>query len=189
MVFYKFYKTVTSALFKVLYRVKIEGESNIPKEKGYMICANHIHAFDPVFISASTKHEISYMAKKELFKIPIFNWFLKACGFFSVDRGNADLNSIKKAIEVLKNKKVLSIFPEGTRHRDGKFRDIKQGAALVAIQSKAKIVPMRIIGNYRPFSKMTLRIGEPISSVGCTMEELTEKLRLAIENLALAPAV
>ena len=189
MFFYNIYKTVTSTLFKIIYRVKIEGEKNIPKEKGYMICSNHIHAFDPVFISSYTEHEISYMAKKELFKIPVVNWFFKKCGFFPVDRGNADLNSIKTAIDVLKNKKVLSIFPEGTRHKDGKFRDIKQGAALVAIQSQSKIVPMRIIGNYKPFSKMTLRIGEPISSVGCTMEELTEKLRLAIENLALAPAV
>lgn len=182
-------KKITNVLFKIVYRVKVEGKENIPKEQGYIICANHIHLFDPVFIDANTKHPIAFMAKKELFKIPIIGCIFKKLGAFPVDRANIDLNSIKKAIEVLKNKKVLSIFPEGTRHKDGKFRDLKQGAAFVAIQAETKIIPMRIIGNYKPFSKMTLRIGKPINSLNCTKEELTEKLKEAIEMLAMVPAI
>ena len=179
-----FYKKISKLFLNCIYKIKIEGKENIPKEQGYLICSNHIHAFDPILINTCTKHQISYMAKKELFKIPILDLFLKSSGAFPVDRGHSDLNSIKKAIEILKNKKVLSIFPEGTRHKDGKFKDIKHGAAFVAIESETKILPVRIIGNYKPFSKITVRIGKPINSIGCNKFELTEKLKIAIENLS-----
>ena len=76
-----------------------------------------------------------------------------------------------------------SIFPEGTRHRDGICRDLKKGAAMVAIKAKSKIVPMRIIGNYKLFSKMILRIGTPIDSEGKNKDELTDELYKAIEAL------
>lgn len=178
-----FYKQISKCFLNCIYRVKVEGKENIPKEQGYLICSNHIHAFDPILINTCTRHKISYMAKKELFKIPILNLFLKSSGAFPVDRGHSDLNSIKKAIEILKNKNVLSIFPEGTRHKDGNFKDIKPGAAFVAIEANSPIVPIRIIGNYKPFSKITVKIGQPINSIGCNKFELTEKLKIAIENL------
>lgn len=183
MFLYKVGEKITNSLFRLLYKVKIEGSSNIPHEQGYMICSNHIHAFDVIFINACTKHQVLYLAKKELFSIPILSSILKTCGVIPIDREKPDINIIRKAIDVLKSKKVLSIFPEGTRHRDGKFGEIKSGAALIAIQANSKIVPMRIIGNYKPFSKMTLKIGKPISSFGFTKDELTEKLKIAIENL------
>ena len=190
MKIYNFYKNLSTFLMKTFYRIKVEGKENLPNEQGYLICANHIHMFDPILITVCSNHQVSHMAKKELFKIPILGYIFKKCGSFPIDRGNIDLNSIRTAVNILKEKKVLSIFPEGTRHKDGKFRDIKNGAAYVAIQAKSNIIPMRIIGNYKkPFSKLTLRIGKPISSTGCTMEELTEKLRIAIENLAPIPAV
>lgn len=188
MFFYKISTKMTKVLFNTMYRVKVEGISNLPEKEGYMVCANHIHAFDPVLISSFLKPQISHMAKKELFRIPGLNILLRCSGAFPIDRGNLDYNGIKKAISILKNKKVLSIFPEGTRHRDGIFRDIKKGPATIAIQTNSNIVPMRIVGNYKPFSRITIKIGEPISSIGCTVEELTEKLKLAIEKLAPIPA-
>jgi 1-acyl-sn-glycerol-3-phosphate acyltransferase len=124
------------------------------------------------------------MVKKELIETPILGKILLRCGAFPVDRSKGDIGAIKTAIEALNQKKVLSLFPEGTRHRDGKFRDIKKGAALIAIKTNSMIVPARIIGNYKLFSKMILRIGEPISPEGLNKDELTEKLREAIDGLA-----
>lgn len=180
---YKFVKFMTNILCRLWYRVKIEGEVNIPDDEGYLICANHIHMFDPVFIMVNHKRQISFMAKKELIETPILGQILLKCGAVSVDRGKGDIAAVKASIETLKEDKVMSIFPEGTRHRDGICRDLKKGAAMVAIKAKSKIVPMRIIGNYKLFSKMILRIGTPIDSEGKNKDELTDELYQAIEAL------
>lgn len=181
---YNLVKLTTKVLLKIFYRIEVDGNVDMPDDVGYMICANHIHMFDPAIIATNHKRQITFMVKKELIETPILGKILLKCGAFPVDRSKGDIGAVKTAIEVLNQNKVLSVFPEGTRHRDGKFRDIKKGAALIAIKSKATIIPMRIIGNYRLFSKMILRIGEPINSVGCNKDELTEKLKNAIENLA-----
>ena len=181
---YMFCKLLSGLFFKIFYRVKIEGEINIPDNKGFLICSNHIHAFDPALVVMATKRKISFMVKQELFNVPVLKTILKKSGAFPVDRSKGDMESIKTAIEILKTENVLSIFPEGTRHKDGVFRDIKKGAAMVAVRANSRIVPMRIIGNYRLFSKMIIRIGEPIEAAGLNKNELTEKLRIAIEELA-----
>ena len=181
---YKFVKGFTGTLFKIFYRIKVEGKINASEEDGYMICSNHIHMFDPAFIMSNTKPKIAFMMKKELTEVPILGKILLKCGAFPVDRGKGDIGAVKTAIDILNKKKVLSIFPEGTRHKDGKFRDIKKGAALIAIKAKAMVVPVRIIGNYRLFSRMILRIGEPIDSTKYTKDELTEQIKIAIEKLA-----
>lgn len=181
---YNFLVKICKILFKIFYRVEVQGNIDIPENIGYMICSNHIHMFDPILIAAHTKRQISFMSKKELIDTPILGKVLLKCGAFPVDRGKGDIAALKTAIEILNQEKVLSIFPEGTRHKDGEFRDIKKGAALIAIKAKSTIVPVRIIGNYRLFSKMILRIGEPIDAPGYNKDELTEKLKMAIEALA-----
>lgn len=181
---YNVVKYTFKFLWSIFYRIKIEGSVNMPEDKGYMICANHIHMFDPSIIACNLKRKITFMVKKELIETPIIGTILTKSGAFPVDRAKGDIGAIKTAIEVLKQNKVLSIFPEGTRHRDGKFRDIKKGAAMIAIKANVPIVPMRIVGNWRIFSKMTLRIGEPIYPDGMNKDELTNKLKNAIEDLA-----
>ena len=156
----------------------------MPSDSGYIICSNHIHMFDPVLIMTNIKRQISFMMKKELVDVPILGKILLKCGAFPIDRGNSDIGAIKAAIKILCQNKVISIFPEGTRHRDGKFRNIKNGASLIAIKANVPIVPVRIIGNYRPFSKMIIRIGNPIDCLNCSKEDVTEKLKDAIEALA-----
>ena len=181
---YAFCKFLSGLIFRIIFRIKIEGEINIPDDKGFMICSNHIHAFDPVLVVMATKRQISFMVKKELFDVPILKTIMHKAGAFPVDRGKGDIASVKTAIEILKNNNVLSVFPEGTRHEDGVFRDIKKGASMISIRSNTPIVPMRIVGRYKPFSKIIVRIGTPISPEGLTKDELTERLRIAIENLA-----
>ena len=180
---YNIVKYTFRFLLRIFYRIKIEGNVDIPDDKGCIMCANHIHMFDPSIIACFQKRQITFMVKKELVETPFIGWVLTKSGAFPVDRSKGDIGAIKTAIEVLKQNRTLSMFPEGTRHRDGKFRDIKKGAAMIAIKANAPIVPMRIIGNWRIFSKMTLRIGEPIYPEGYTKDTLTEKLRESIEAL------
>ena len=181
---YNFIKGFVGFLLKIFYRIRVEGEITLPEDQSYMICANHIHMFDPVFIAMSTKRQISFMAKKELIDAPILGKILLKCDVFPVDRGKGDIAAIKTGIDILKQNKVMAMFPEGTRHRDGEFRDVKMGAAFIATKAKSAIVPMRIIGNYRLFSKMTLRIGEPIFTDGLSKEEVHEQMVAAIKSLA-----
>lgn len=181
---YNFCISICRFLFNLLYKTEVHGKIDLPENSGYMICSNHIHMFDPIFIAMNIKRRISFMAKKELIDAPILGKILLRCDVFPVDRGKGDIGAIKTGIRILENNKIMAIFPEGTRHRDGQFRDVKKGAAFIATKAKSTIVPMRIIGNYRLFSKMTLRIGEPICVGDMNKEEVHNKIVSAIEALA-----
>ena len=82
----------------LFYRFKVEGRENIPKGKSFIVCPTHSGYLDPELVSFATKRPISYMAKKELFKNPILRWILNALGAFPVDRGSADLGTIRNSI-------------------------------------------------------------------------------------------
>lgn len=117
---YKIAKPVLTPLYKLWYNPKIIGKENIPKEGPVIIVGNHIHIMDQCNIIISTKRCIYYMAKKEYFdkkyKEGKFPWFFKQTGCIPVDRSKKDDKAIESALEVLKNQKVLGLFPEGTRN-------------------------------------------------------------------------
>jgi len=120
--------------------------------------------WDPVIIGCLLKRQIHFMAKEELFYNPIFGFILRKLNAFPVKRGTADRKAIKKALEVLNNNQVLGIFPEGTRSKDGKLKEPEPGVALIAAKSKkAVLVPAAIIGNYKLFSRIDVRLGKPMS--------------------------
>ena len=180
---YKFLTSLTRILFKIFYKIEVNGEINLPENSGYMICSNHIHMRDPILIADFTKRPISFMSKKELIDMPIIGWILTKCYAFPVDREKGDIAAIKTAINILKEGNVMSMFPEGTRHRDGNFHDLKKGAAMIAIKAGVPIVPVRVVGNYKFFTKLTLNIGEPIYYDGKNKDELTDILYHEIEKL------
>ena len=159
---YKFCKAIVKILFKICYKIKVEGEITLPDTCGYMICSNHIHAFDPAFIACFTKRQISFMGKKELFEIPILNKFFRKLGGFPVDRGKGDIQAIKPAIGILISGNIMAMFPEGTRSKDGKIGKFKRGASIIASRAQVPIIPVKIEGAYRMFSRMTLKIGKPL---------------------------
>ena len=98
---YKILKSIIKILFNLLYKIEIKGDITLSDDKGYIICSNHIHMFDPVFIACFTKRQISFMGKKELFDKPILGSFFRKLGAFPVDRGNGDIEAIKTAIGIL----------------------------------------------------------------------------------------
>lgn len=156
-------------LFKLLFRIRVVGSENEPDEGGYLVCANHNSALDPIFLCyAFRKRQMRLMAKKELFSIPILGWLIKGLGAFPVDRKNNDVGAIRHSVELVKKGRCLCIFPQGHRNPgvDPRTTKVKNGAAMIAVRAEADILPIYILcKNNRPrlFRKTTVIIGKPIA--------------------------
>ena len=162
--FYSIVKNVTKVALKVAFRMEYEGIENIPEGGGYMVCANHRTMLDPFFFAPKVKPQLFFMAKQELFKNKFTETFFKALGAFPVERGKGDSGAIDFAMNILREGKILAMFPEGTRSRTGVPLRPKSGAALVAIQTKSDILPVGISFDnpIRFRSKVTVRFGKVI---------------------------
>lgn len=165
MKLYNFAVGLVKAYLKLLYSVKIEGIENLPDDGGYLLVSNHKSNYDPLLIAAFTPVQLTFMAKQELFKIPVLGFLLKKFGAFPIKRGAGDLGAMRIAIKILGGGGKLLMFPEGTRCREeGKLLPGKPGAALLAHKAKVKIVPVGISGSYGFREKMTVKIGIPIDA-------------------------
>ncbi|PRX29499.1 1-acyl-sn-glycerol-3-phosphate acyltransferase [Orenia metallireducens] len=143
---------------------KIEGLENIPKDGGLIVVANHQSNFDPPILGCSLNRHVHFMAKEELFDGFIKNAYMRAVGSFPVKRGAADMGAIKTALKLLKDGQVLGLFPEGTRSKTGKLRKAKLGAVMLAVKSKAPIVPVGLKGTQHPFKEdLEINIGKPFT--------------------------
>ena len=142
--------------------VRVTGKENLPKEGGFMLCANHVSFLDAVVTILYVKRHIRFMAKKELFKYRLVAGVLGEVGAFPVDRGNADLAAVREAIKTLKEGKCLGIFPQGTRSHGNERTQMHGGAALIVQRTGSPVIPMYIDGPYKYFRKTDIRIGKPI---------------------------
>lgn len=152
---------------RALFRIKAYGTENIPRDRGVLICPNHTALWDVLVMSASTDVQIRYMAKKELFKIPVLGWLIKALGAFPVDRKGGDVAAIRKTVSILGEGSHVGIFPQGTRHPHKNPRDteVRHGVGLIAYRAKCDVLPVYIKtkGNHvRPFKKTEIHFGTPI---------------------------
>lgn len=197
MTLYKFGRVVVSAFFHIFFRLKIEGRENIPKEGDrFVICSNHKGYLDPPLIGLAMPYEIGYMAKEELFKFKPFAALIRKLGAFPIKRGASDFGALRSAIKKTKDGGHIVIFPEGGRSHEDRLRKGKMGAVLVAIKADADILPIGIDGTYRPFSKLTVKIGKPIKLdeyrdrkvPNSEMQALTEGVLMpAISELSAVP--
>lgn len=162
MSFYKFAMAVVKGFYRIAFRIKVEGIENIAKDGAFVVCANHKSLLDAPLLGVCLPMEIKFMAKEELFRNKLFGSVLRALGAFPVKRGKSDIGALKAAIGILKSGEKLGIFPEGTRSPKGYMNKGKSGAALIAIKARVNILPVGICTSYRPFSKVTVRIGKPI---------------------------
>ena len=163
-------------LTKLLFRVKVFGAEKLP-EGGYIIAANHLSFWDPVFIGAYlSKKKITFLAKDELFKFKPFGAFISALGAVPVSRGVKDASVVKSSVDILKGNSVVCLFPEGTRIRKGKTATPKKGAVRMASMAGVPVIPVHLNANYRIFSKVIMTVGDPISvPAGMTNDEIGAK--------------
>ncbi|OXM88086.1 lysophospholipid acyltransferase family protein [Paenibacillus rigui] len=175
-------------LFRVLYRLRVVGMDNIPEGKPVILCANHTSNFDPPLLgSPLTRRRVHYMAKAELFDVPVLGWVLPRICAFPVKRGGVSKESIRLSLQLLQENKILGIFPEGSRNNAGGMG--KKGAAMLAMKSGATVVPAGIVGGYKLFRRMTLVYGKPVdisefAELGSEgLEQATDKIMGEIRAL------
>jgi 1-acyl-sn-glycerol-3-phosphate acyltransferase len=151
--------------------LEVEGHEKIPTTGGVILAPNHVSYLDPPCAGAALERPVWFMAKSELFKIPILGQIIPKTHAFPVRRGTADRAALRKAISLLEEGKVVLIFPEGKRNTPGQPGSAEAGIGLVALKSKAPIVPVALIGTetvlpqhspFLKFGKIKVRIGDPI---------------------------
>lgn len=157
----EFLRCVSYILFTVFYRVKVHGIHNFPKEGPVLVCANHQSFIDVFMIGYKLDRLVNYMAKSELFGVPIISYVIKICGAYPVKRGFGDVGAIKSTMKQLKEGKAVGMFPEGTRNKKKNDEKIKPGAAMIAIKAKVPIIPVKIDGKIRIFRKIDVYFGQP----------------------------
>ncbi len=146
---------------QIKYKYHIIGREHIP-EGGCVVVANHSQWADPVLVATAlgNKHDFAAMAKKELFEIKGLGPLITALGAFPVDRNNADIGAIKQSLKAVRDGRKLLIFPEGgTHHNEGD--DAKEGAARIALKTRAPILPIYISENKKFRADVYVIIGEP----------------------------
>ncbi|MDO9555817.1 MAG: lysophospholipid acyltransferase family protein, partial [Atribacterota bacterium] len=151
--FYSIVRIISWILLKIFWQMKVEGFENIPKKGAVIIASNHVSYLDPAVLVASLNRKIYFITKKEVFKNTFISFILKNMNAFSVDRENVDILAFKKAINILREEKVLGIFPEGTRSSNGELQELKLGTIKIAMKTGVPILPAGIIGTHKIYPR------------------------------------
>jgi len=151
--FYYVVKALCWLLLKIFWRMEIRGIENLPESGGLIITSNHVSYLDPAVLVASLNRKIYFIAKKEVFKNTFISFLLKNMNAFSVDRDNVDMFAFKKAMNILREEKVLGIFPEGTRSSNGELQELKMGALKIAMKTGVPILPVGINGTHKIYPR------------------------------------
>jgi len=189
-------KVFVLPIYRFLFKGYLIGRENIPQIESFIMVSNHGSLLDPPFLGHALGRNISFMAKAELFKIPLLGFVIKSCGAYPVRRGIADKNTIKTACKKLSNNNCIGIFIDGTRQKNGRVNKPKQGAALLAFKNQKLLLPVAIVNSHKLirfkfcipiFSKIIIKVGKPIqppqSSLKDDLNSVTIELQNNINNL------
>jgi 1-acyl-sn-glycerol-3-phosphate acyltransferase len=144
---YKFSQYLVFLILFLYNRLTYKGKRNIPRktENGIIIASNHSSYLDPFIVGVPLHRRITFLAKKGLFK-GLLGWWVRNVGAIPVDREDVSTSTLRKVLNKLKQKKIVVIFPEGTRSRDGKLQPFKKGIGLIVKKSKAVVIPAYLKG-------------------------------------------
>ncbi|RMD46005.1 MAG: 1-acyl-sn-glycerol-3-phosphate acyltransferase, partial [Aquificota bacterium] len=140
-------------IIKFILRIKVEGSENFPSKPGFIIASNHRSHLDPPIINTISPFPVMFMAKKELFEIPIIGNFIKKAGAIPVERRKGGTKALIKALDLLEKKHVVGIFPEGTRANPGQFLKPQKGVGLLVSKANVPVIPVKINGTDKIFPK------------------------------------
>ncbi len=176
-----------------LWKLRAFGTANLPRTGGVLLASNHQSVLDPPLVAACLfPREMHFMARRSLFRNPVFGAIIARCNAFAIERDAADVKGVKEAIARLAAGKILLVFPEGTRTRNGSIGPMKSGVGTLAERAAVPIVPVLIEGAFEAWPKGALlprpgriRIvfGRPLPSGSDSGENAGERIRSAIAGL------
>jgi 1-acyl-sn-glycerol-3-phosphate acyltransferase len=181
----------------VMFDLKVYGADHVPKAGGVLLLANHQSFIDPACIGSKMKRPLSFLAKSELFEVPVFGRIIPRLNAFPVHQGAGDIHAVRETIARLKEGHVLTIFPEGSRTTTGEMQPLQPGFALIVRRAGVPIVPVAIDGAFKAWPRGSMMIkphpvrvmfgpamkvdhlkpAEIVTTVESTLRALFEKLR------------
>jgi 1-acyl-sn-glycerol-3-phosphate acyltransferase len=157
-----------------LWRIRVRGIENLPKDSGYVLAPAHRSMMDIPIIAFLTKRPLRYMGKASLFRVPVLGWLFTILGGFPVERDGNDRKALRDSIDMLKSGQILLVYPEGTRQSGPKISDLQPGAAYLALRAGVPIVPVGLAGTEEilrehklpipRFGRVTMVVGEPMTT-------------------------
>jgi len=166
--FYRAVRAIAKFICMIVFPVRVFGRENVPAEGAVLLCSNHVSLLDPVLIACSLKRRVSFLAKKELFGTKFSDWFFRTLGMVPVDRGASDIQALRICLDVLHREGLLGIFPQGHRYKQDECREIQNGAALMALRSKAVVVAAHVSAPMKAFRRTTIRFSTPVDLTDMT---------------------
>jgi 1-acyl-sn-glycerol-3-phosphate acyltransferase len=172
LLYHLFKWTAVSPTLHLYFRGCVHGAEQVPMSGKLIVVANHASDFDAPLLSAAVRRPVSYMAKEELFKVPVLRQAIRLYGAYPVKRGSPDRSAIRATLKQLEQGWAVGIFLQGTRTVDGRIPSPKIGATLIAAKAQAPLLPVSLWGTHEIFKKgsalprpvpLTIRIGEPIA--------------------------
>lgn len=181
LILYHLFKwSVVSPMLHSYFRGRIYGAEKVPREGPLVVACNHASYFDPPLLSSCVGRPVAFMAKEELFEVPVLKQAIRLYGAYPVKRSSADRSAIRSATTALKEGWAVGIFLEGTRTPDGRITEPKLGAATIAAKLQAPILPVSLWGTQKIVVKgspvprsvpITVRIGDAIAPPSAVKKE------------------
>lgn len=162
-IWYKIGRLLAWIVFRTVIPVTYHNKDRADIDAPFILIANHQTFLDPILIlSLVPRYEVRFLAKKELLEHKILGGILRNIRAIGVDRHNFDMMAMRRCMKVIKDGHILGIFPEGTRYKKGIMEELETGTAMIALRNKVPLLPVWIDGNYRPFRRMHVYVGNPI---------------------------
>ena len=169
---------------RLVMRMRVRGKHHLHEHDKLIVACNHISDVDPPAVgSAALPRKLYYMAKAELFEMPFLSFVLPRVGAFPVRRGESDRDAFRISREILADGQALLMFPEGTRHADGRLRPAQPGAGALALQEGVRVVPAAIWGSRKRFGPIRVIFGESIDFTQTDGDSRSERARRAADGI------
>ncbi|MED9970187.1 MAG: lysophospholipid acyltransferase family protein [Ruminococcus sp.] len=187
-VLYSIGKVILLPAYKLIYRYKVIGSENMPREGGLILACNHLSFSDPVLLGLAQKRRLFFMAKSELFRNKFASFIIRSLGAFPVERGAGDGKAIKTGGDIIREGNVMTIFLEGGRSKTGELMRPRSGCALVAQQMQVPVIPacITITGNPKHrFAKRVIHFSKPLTpqDMGVTPDGGRRELKNATNTI------
>ena len=191
-IIYSAFRTMCRITATVLFDLKVYGAEHVPVTGGVLLLCNHQSLLDPPCVGVQIRRPASYLAKSELFDVPVFGWVIRRLNAFPVRQGAGDVGAVRETIKRLKEGHVLTIFPEGQRTLTGELQPLQGGFTLIVRKAGVPIVPVAIDGTFKAWPRgkamfqpapVRVKFGPPMDVEGLKPAEIVKRVEAAIGGL------